>query len=677
MARATTGTVFESRGKWYARVSLGGGKRPAYCLPWCSSERDATARLAILAKMARDLRSAPDAAGIAERVLTDAASATTKPELAKVVELVARVVGGRLAAASVAAPGSTFGEVAKAWTSGELAKRFPDHVKAKRTASDDEQRLRCHVLPMLRDVPMAKLTLERLDAVMAALPEGLASATRRQVAQSISSVIKFSVYPLRLITVNPIPRGWLPRVGNCKKQEILLTSEHDAFLGSAVAPIVVRLFAGFLAREGMRHGEAEGLTWADLDLDHGMVRLDANKTDDPRSWALRPGTTRALKHWRKMLGGDPKGSLFVDGKAPLRLRADDYRDHLRAAGIARGALHKGTAATKPTGLHALRALFVTEALARGESESWVCDRTGHKSSQMIATYKRRARTFIEAKLPPLAPLDVALGWAPQLAEGAPELSAPVANRREPARNARKKAGSARVSASSLVLKSAVPKGRPGSSPGGATHLPAHGSNASAAIRCSSFLARYARGVPSTVATASCPRRGRRAALAALVLGGAAAGLCFGGCGDDAGTGAGGGAAQTSTNTATVSASVSAAGSTTGTSGAACDDGTPHTLDSPECGACLECSIVDACAAELAAYQADPNAGAWSECVFGDGMSIPGCPDDDPMTPEQEFLDCLAMCDTAWPGVQDLYIALLSCAVCVECPNNCDAATACT
>lgn len=467
MARATTGTVFESRGKWYARVSLGEGKRPSFPLPWCSSARQAGERLKVLAQIARDLRGS-DAASIAEQVLADAANATTKPELAKVVELVARVAAGKLTASSVAAPGSTFGDVAKAWTSGELAKRFPDHVKAKRSARDDEQRLRDYALPLLRNVPMSQLTLERLDAAMAALPEHLSSATRRQIGQSIASVVKFSVYPLRLMQANPIPRGWLPRVGNLRKQEILLTTEHDAFLASS-APLPVRLFAGFLAREGMRHGEAEGLTWADLDLDHGMVRLDANKTDDPRSWALRPGTARALKQWRKMLG-DPKDKtpVFVDNGARLQLRADDYREHLIAAGIGRPALHKGTTVTKPTGLHALRALFVTEALARGESESWVCDRTGHKSSQMIATYKRRARTFNEAKLPPLAPLDVALGWAPESSAEPMELSAPVANRRKGLAKRREKRRLRARRLSQRGFKIRCPQGHVGSTPTGAT-----------------------------------------------------------------------------------------------------------------------------------------------------------------------------------------------------------------
>jgi integrase len=46
-------------------------------------------------------------------------------------------------------------------------------------------------------------------------------------------------------------------------------------------------------------------------------------------------------------------------------------------------------------VHDLRGTFVTVSLANGKSESWISDRTGHRSSLMIARYKRMARTLDE------------------------------------------------------------------------------------------------------------------------------------------------------------------------------------------------------------------------------------------------------------------------------------------
>src|SRR5262249_52328169 len=67
-----------------------------------------------------------------------------------------------------------------------------------------------------------------------------------------------------------------------------------------------------------------------------------------------------------------------------------------------------TAVRRPIRVHDLRATFITLALANGRSESWVADRTGHKSSQMINGYRRAARSVAELGLGGLLDLDQAL-----------------------------------------------------------------------------------------------------------------------------------------------------------------------------------------------------------------------------------------------------------------------------
>lgn len=338
-----------------------------------------------------------------------AVAAAHKAVLASWAAVVARW-RERKAEASPAPNGPTFGDVARRWTSGELARTYPDHVRAKRSAADDVQRLDAYVLPHLKDTPIAELTLDDVDRVMLALPAHLAPGTRRQVAQVVAKVLALAVYPLKARAANPIPRGWLPRVpkSSQRKQEIPHSDEHDAFLACPVVPFALRLFCGFTAREMMRHDEAERLTWADLDLERGLVRLDENKTDDPREWDLDPGTTRALARWRRMLGDPPRTSLvFVDEAGRrLRVRPDAYRAELArvVSPEARPELYQGGKKTKPTGIHALRALGVTAALAAGRSEAWVRRRTGHKSSTMVATYTGRQL------MRPLASLDAALAW---------------------------------------------------------------------------------------------------------------------------------------------------------------------------------------------------------------------------------------------------------------------------
>jgi len=146
--------------------------------------------------------------------------------------------------------------------------------------------------------------------------------------------------------------------------------EANAFVASE-EDLGLRIMAGFVAREGLGHDEAERLTWGDLDLEHGIVRLDENKTDDPRSWALRH-VAQVLRAW--YLGRDEPGDgepLFVDEDGEhLRVTAADLRAAYRAADLERGEMHDVGPATLPSGFHALRGLFVADALARGKSETW-------------------------------------------------------------------------------------------------------------------------------------------------------------------------------------------------------------------------------------------------------------------------------------------------------------------
>ena len=64
-------------------------------------------------------------------------------------------------------------------------------------------------------------------------------------------------------------------------------------------------------REGMRESEALSLTWECVDLKRGAIRLDKNKTDDPRSWALDAGVARALRVYRECFPSDASASGLV------------------------------------------------------------------------------------------------------------------------------------------------------------------------------------------------------------------------------------------------------------------------------------------------------------------------------------------------------------------------------
>lgn len=316
---------------------------------------------------------------------------------------------------------TTFQAFGEMWTDGRLHARWPDHVKAKRTAHDDALRLAACVYPVIGPTPIGAVTLDDCERVMAKLPRELSSATRRHVAQLMHRLLGMAVYPARLREANPLPRGFMPRVRRTKALTYLYPDEEAKLLKCAGAgekpgvPLLERLYFGFLAREGLRESEALALAWTDVDLKRGAVRLDQNKSEDPRAWALGEDVVRALRRWHALCGAPKAGAVFA-GPDGVRLSRRHLAARLRAgvqlAGVARSELFERSKARQPLRVHDLRATFVTLALATGRSETWVADRTGHKSSVMINRYRRAARTAAELGQVWLEPLDATI---PELA----------------------------------------------------------------------------------------------------------------------------------------------------------------------------------------------------------------------------------------------------------------------
>ena len=71
--------------------------------------------------------------------------------------------------------------------------------------------------------------------------------------------------------------------------------------------------------------------------------------------------------------------------------AETFRAHLRLAGVNRAELFEHNDNSRQIRVHDLRATFITLALANNRTETWVQDRTGHKSSVMVNRYRRQAR----------------------------------------------------------------------------------------------------------------------------------------------------------------------------------------------------------------------------------------------------------------------------------------------
>lgn len=140
--------------------------------------------------------------------------------------------------------------------------------------------------------------------------------------------------------------------------------------GETVVPLAYRVAYAFMHREGMRKGEAEGLTWAEVDLTRGLVSLDENKTDRSRSWVLDPGVRKVLERW-KTLCGKPKASAPVFPGIKWDKLASYYRADCEAVGIGRARLFQVKANKLRLRAHDMRAFFVTAGMFSGHDALWI------------------------------------------------------------------------------------------------------------------------------------------------------------------------------------------------------------------------------------------------------------------------------------------------------------------
>src|SRR5678815_477528 len=105
----------------------------------------------------------------------------------------------------------TFRDFGRLWTSGELARRYPDAFRVKKSVRSDTSRLE-HLYRTVGSVPLSRFSLDDAERAMSALPAtSRTSSSRAQYAQLIGFLLGKAVYPCRLLEHSPIPKGFKPR----------------------------------------------------------------------------------------------------------------------------------------------------------------------------------------------------------------------------------------------------------------------------------------------------------------------------------------------------------------------------------------------------------------------------------------------------------------------------------
>lgn len=406
--------VYPSGRRFYSKIRLapGQGGRRTYQLAAGLDQAGAELRDALLDELARAMRAAGlDAVRVVDPMLGKIAEAAAPAEVERLERYVrTRLLAGRRRSIEEAPTVRQFGAW---WAGGELARRYPEQVELRKSARKDQRDLERHVYPAIGDVLISAVQIEHVEQVLRALPAGMAKGTKAKILNKLHRLLDIARYPGRYLDHNPMPRGFGPRPGRTHFP-FVYPAEEAQLLGCRAVPLARRLAYGLSARTGLRLGEVVALRWADLDLEHGALRLLDHKTIARAGARLVPldaATVRVLTWWQEQQrAAYGEGEGEGEGRVvPLsRWLGDLVRADLTAAGVLRAELHQGSPGAKPFAFHGWRRTFVTLSLGAGQSEDWVMRRTGHTSSAQLHRYRIAAATAAEFGLGWLRPLDEVL-----------------------------------------------------------------------------------------------------------------------------------------------------------------------------------------------------------------------------------------------------------------------------
>lgn len=319
--------------------------------------------------------------------------------------------GDRAAALACAA---SFAPLARATTrdgTGETVAAYANRwlaARRARTAKDNASHLTHHILPVLGDRSILRLTSSDGDELVASLDKKIAAGllsdkTARNVWGTCGRMLRDAAHAkpatgLRCLDVNPFRDVMPPERSHVKKaKQFLYPSELLTLMACERVPARWKRNVAIAVYLGPRDGEQRALRWPSVDLDHTVVNLcetttegksrDGTKTGAARVVPIPPALLPLLRAMHEAAGG--KG-LVCTGIASQRAMARGLRTWLRVAGVTREALFKSSSVNLNIRWHDLRATCGTWLAVEGRPATEIRDILGHTQTSMTDRYMRDA-----------------------------------------------------------------------------------------------------------------------------------------------------------------------------------------------------------------------------------------------------------------------------------------------
>ncbi len=280
-------------------------------------------------------------------------------------------------------------------TLGQLADVFIAARRHLRTVHRYKDHFENHVAPFFGRNALARaITRERVEAFYAAkLDEGCAVASCNYYLTTLRAMLALAM-ERGFLEINAA-RAVKTKKANNRRERMLTEAETAALMQAATARTdYLRPLLVLLVGTGMRRGEALALTWADVSLDRGMLRIREAKNDEGRWVPLAANVRAELERWRAVLVGEKY--VF-----PGRRKADGTETHIVT--IDKGWRSLCAAAGVTVGRHELRHNFVSQALAAGYSPADIMPITGHRSIRAFEGYAHSMATRKMAMMEAISP----------------------------------------------------------------------------------------------------------------------------------------------------------------------------------------------------------------------------------------------------------------------------------
>ncbi|MGH3004714.1 MAG: tyrosine-type recombinase/integrase [Gaiellaceae bacterium] len=209
--------------------------------------------------------------------------------------------------------------------------------------------------------------------------------------------------------VRQLPRAERPRAE--RKEAAYFENEELPRLFAEISPGLPTTLLQLALKTGMRQGELLALTWADVDLGEGLIRVRKTITDghlslpknhERRDVDLTADVVALLGGWWGELGrpGDERLVLPGDTRSGYLVPATILRRELYPAMARAGVPRTGPTGEKRT-FHSLRHTFAKRALESGRQITWLSRHLGHSSLKVttdIYGHWERAERKREANL---------------------------------------------------------------------------------------------------------------------------------------------------------------------------------------------------------------------------------------------------------------------------------------